>query len=296
MIPRITSKNLLRLSAQYPVVTVLGQTQLDTTLVLSQSMNESLNCTLGRHSGHTATATNKKLPAISNQNYSVMKRKTATLLSLTFLFIYSFSCKESVKQSFVYPPTPEQPVSDTIFGKVVTDNYRWMEDLESQQMKSWLKSQADFTDSILNKIPGRDLLIEEFKQIDKLASFEIWGPIHVANRYFYGKILSGENIVRLFYREGENGDEVLLFDPLTYKETKSDTVKFWCLPSRDGKKLVMYIRSESPHINTTRIFNVDSKTFYPESIYPGSSWENWTTCWTPDSKGIIYLCPPDKRL
>ena len=149
-----------------------------------------------------------------------MKRKTAIWLSLTFLLIYSYSCNESVKQSFVYPVTPEQPVSDTIFGKVVTDSYRWMEDLNSQQMKRWLKTQADFTDSILSKIPGRDLLIEEFKKIDKLTPYEIWGPFYIANRYFYGKILSGENIVRLFYREGETGEEVLLFDPLTYKEIK----------------------------------------------------------------------------
>jgi len=212
-------------------------------------------------------------------------------MSLTFLLLYSFSCSESVKQSFVYPATPEQPVSDTIFGKVIVDNYRWMEELNSQRMKSWLKSQADFTDSILNKIPGRDLLIEEFKQLDKLTPYEIRGPFRGGNRYFYGKILAGENTVRLFCREGETGEEVLLFDPLAYKENKSDTLKFWFLPSKDGKKLIVYLRGESPHINTTRIFNVDSKTFYPESIYPGSAWESWTSCWTPDSKGIIYLAP-----
>ncbi len=38
-------------------------------------------------------------------------------------------------QTFTYPPTPKQPVADTIFGKVVVDNYRWMEDMNSPQMK-----------------------------------------------------------------------------------------------------------------------------------------------------------------
>ena len=179
-----------------------------------------------------------------------MKRKTAIWSSLTFLLIYSFSCTEPVKQSFVYPATPEQSVSDTIFGKVVTDNYRWMEDMKSQQMKDWLKKQADFTDSILNKIPGRDLLIEEFKQLDKLTPYNISIPLRGGNRYFYTKILSGENTERLFYREGETGQEMLLFDPLTYKESGTDTVKFSFLPSKDGKKLVIYLRGRLPNINT----------------------------------------------
>ena len=220
-----------------------------------------------------------------------MGKKTLIGLTLVFVLLYSLSCNESVKQSFVYPATSEQPVTDTIFGKVITDNYRWMEDLNSQKMKSWLKKQADFTDSILKRIPGRDSLIEDFRQLDKLAPYEILGPLRGGNRYFYGKTLAGENTVRLFYREGETGKEVLLFDPLTYKGSGTDTVKFWILPSKDGKKLVLYLRGKTPHINTTRIFNVDSKTFYPETIYPGSLAEDWTSCWTPDSKGIIYLAP-----
>lgn len=206
-----------------------------------------------------------------------------------FFLLHSFFCNESSAQSFAYPYTPKQPVADTIFGRVIVDNYRWMEDMKSQQMKDWLKAQANFTDSILDKIPVRDALIEEYKQIDKLTPYEIWDPMRGGARYFYGKVLAGENAAKLFYKEGENGEEILLFDPLKYKESKSDTVKFWILPSKDGKKLVMYLRKKGQQINTTRIFNVDSKTFYPESIYPGSIAENWTTAWTPDSKGIIYL-------
>jgi hypothetical protein len=72
-------------------------------------------------------------------------------------------------QSFSYPPTPRQPVTETIWGKAVTDEYRWLEDMGSQQVKDWLQSQAAFTNSLPSKISGRDTLIEE-----SIESWVIW--------------------------------------------------------------------------------------------------------------------------
>ena len=80
-----------------------------------------------------------------------------------------FFCNNCIAQTFNYPPTPKQPITDTIFGKVVVDEYRWMEDMNSQQMKDWLKMQSDFTNNLLDKIPGRDALVEEFKKLDQLT-------------------------------------------------------------------------------------------------------------------------------
>ncbi len=57
---------------------------------------------------------------------------------LLCLFLYN----SSTAQTFHYPTTAKQPVKDTIFGKIVTDDYRWLEDMNNQQVKDWLKAQA----------------------------------------------------------------------------------------------------------------------------------------------------------
>lgn len=189
-------------------------------------------------------------------------------------------------QNFNYPPTPKQPVTENIFGKIVVDNYRWLEDANNQQVQDWVKSQADFTNRILDKIPGRNVLIEEYKKLDGIRSANLsLFIIRESGRYFYKKTMAGENVAKLYYRETKTGNEVLLFDPGTYTADKTKTVTFNFLPSKDGKKVALSLtESGNLDISTVRIINVDSKKFDPESLYPVSS----VQAWSPDSKGFIY--------
>ena len=170
---------------------------------------------------------------------------------------------QSSAQNFNYPPTQKQPVSENIFGKVVVDNYRWLEDVNNQQVQDWVKSQADFTNKIFDKIPGRNALIEEYKKLDTIRSANLsLFIIREGGRYFYIKTMAGENIAKLYYRETKTGSEVLLFDPDTYTSDKTKSITFNFLPSKDGKKVALSLtESGNLDISTVRIINVDSKKF-----------------------------------
>jgi hypothetical protein len=62
-------------------------------------------------------------------------------------------------------------------------------------MTGMVKTKAGFTNDQLDKIPGRDALIDEYKQLDQIKHCEISLYIkHEAGRYFYKKTLAGENI------------------------------------------------------------------------------------------------------
>jgi len=68
---------------------------------------------------------------------------------------------------YAYPPTKTVDSSDTYFGVTYKDPYRWLEYMEQPQADTWFKQQATYTDSVLNKLKGRDELIGEWKQVDK---------------------------------------------------------------------------------------------------------------------------------
>ncbi|MGH8240346.1 MAG: hypothetical protein ACREXP_25475, partial [Steroidobacteraceae bacterium] len=55
------------------------------------------------------------------------------------------------------PPAPVKPVTETLWGKQVTDNYRYMEVLDAQTL-AWMKAQSAYTRSILDAIPLRAAL------------------------------------------------------------------------------------------------------------------------------------------
>src|SRR6266516_3572485 len=59
-----------------------------------------------------------------------------------------------------YPPTKTVDASDTYFGKTYKDPYRWLEDMKDKEVEAWFKAQADLTDALLAKIPGRDALAD----------------------------------------------------------------------------------------------------------------------------------------
>ena len=183
-----------------------------------------------------------------------------------------------------YPATRQIPVTDIYFGKSVIDNYRWLEDMDNKQVQDWFKAQHNFTDSLLDRIPGRDSLFNEFNKYDALASAEISGIKRKAGRYFYKKTLPDEKVGKLYYREGKEGKEILLYDPLKEDKTKSYSINYF-VPSEDGKKVAFGIAEGGAEVATIHIMNVDTKTLYPETIYP--SWFGLSG-WSPDNKGFIY--------
>jgi prolyl oligopeptidase len=114
--------------------------------------------------------------------------------------------------------------SDTYFGKTYSDPYRWLEDLKDTNVMAWFKAQAVLTDDLLAKIPGRDVLVQEWLALDKLRPMAYVNITYENGRVFYKKTLSGENVGKLYFRDGWDGPEKLLFDPSTYKAGVTTTI------------------------------------------------------------------------
>jgi len=79
-------------------------------------------------------------------------------------------------------------------------------------------SQATLTDGLLAKIPARDALAKEWAELDKLKPASYRSINYENGRVFYKKTLGGENVGKLYYRDGWEGAEKLLFDPGPYKQ------------------------------------------------------------------------------
>lgn len=136
-----------------------------------------------------------------------MKKVIVLCVSISF-FYSSFA-------QYKYPPSKTVDAIDTYFGVTYKDPYRWLESIEKPEVETWFNQQADYTNSILNKLNGRDELIAEWKQLDKLQPPRINSISYENGRYFYRKTMPGENIGKLYFRQGLDGKEVLLFDPKT---------------------------------------------------------------------------------
>ena len=182
-----------------------------------------------------------------------------------------------------YPATKTVDAEDTYFGKTYKDPYRWLEDQKDKEVETWFKAQAELTDGLLAKIPAREALVDEWMALDKLKPASYSAITYENGRVFYKKTLGGENVGKLYFREGWNGAEKLLFDPGTYKTGVVTTIET-IVPSWDGKHVVLGLSSQGAEYSELRILNVDSGALLKESLYPSYGANGWTK----DNKTFFY--------
>src|ERR1041385_9566709 len=155
----------------------------------------------------------------------------------------------AAQSQWQYPATKTVDAEDTYFGKTYKDPYRWLEDLKDKNVEAWFKAQAELTDGLLAKIPGRDALVDEWMKLDKLKPASYSAITYENGRVFYKKTLGGENVGKLYFREGWNGEEKLLLDPGAYKTGVVSTIES-IVPSWDGKHVALGFSSQGDRKST----------------------------------------------
>jgi len=88
-------------------------------------------------------------------------------------------------------PAPVKPVTETLWGKQVTDNYRYMEALDRSTLE-WIKAQGVYTRAILDAIPRRAALEAKIAAFTGGIGFTR-GYVNYRGRAFYEERSSGSD-------------------------------------------------------------------------------------------------------
>ena len=158
---------------------------------------------------------------------------------------------------------------------------------ERQGVEAWFKAQADLTDTSSARFP-RATRSPERMELDKLKPASYSQISYEHGRVFYKKTLGGENVGKLYFRDGWKGDERLLFDPSGFapkgaKPGDVTTIVSYA-PSPDGRYVVLGLSAAGAEFSELRGLDVDSRSLLPDSIYPSYG----PLSWTMDSKSFLY--------
>jgi len=152
-----------------------------------------------------------------------MRVKTVRMMSVLILGAGSFVLalaqtktaeKDASVAALAPPNTPVRDVKESYFGTEISDPYRWLEDLKSPDVSSWMHAQNDYTRAVLERIPNRDKLRARIAQLDD-SGVRVNGLQSFGGRVFYLKQATGEDNRKLYVRDGAGGAERLLLDPQT---------------------------------------------------------------------------------
>ncbi len=134
---------------------------------------------------------------------------------ITFL-VAACSPSEKKKSMIAYPVSEKGTVADTLFGTVVADPYRWMEDDTAKATANWVKAQNEVTFGFLDKIPYRAALKERLKA---LYNYErLSAPFKEGNYYYFYKNDGLQNQSVLYRKTNEKGAAEEFLNPNNFSK------------------------------------------------------------------------------
>jgi len=184
------------------------------------------------------------------------------------------------------PVAPVRPVTDTYFGTDVVDPYRYFENLKDPEVQSWMKSQATYARTVLDRIPGRDAL---FNRIHALSNVDArrGGFVQRGQRFFYQVTEPGAEQPKVVYRDGLGGAEHLLIDPATLGDgTGGHYAVDYYTPSWDGKLLAYGLSAGGSEASVLHVLDVESGKVLAESIDRA---HDSTITWRADNRSFFYF-------
>ena len=188
-----------------------------------------------------------------------------------------------------YPATRTENITDVVHGVSITDPYRWLEDVDSEEVQQWIAAQNALTRGYLDQFaPQRQQLAARLTQL--YAAKTVSAPDVRANRYFYTSRPADQNHAILYCREGGfDAEPREVLNPNTFSEDGTVALDWW-YPSPDGT-LIAYGKSQSGNERSTLHVRDVAAGQDRELAIPNTRAS--TVAWDADGQGFLYTRFPE---
>ncbi|MDR3516592.1 MAG: prolyl oligopeptidase family serine peptidase [Azospirillaceae bacterium] len=173
-----------------------------------------------------------------------------------------------------YPATKKIDQTDTYFGHVVSDPYRWLEDDNAADTKAWVTAQNKLTFDYLAAIPFRDAVLQRVTSLMNYTRFS--APFRKRDDIFFYKNDGLQNQPVLYRQKGLGGTPEVLLDPNSFSADGTIGLTSFNL-SKDGR-YAAYGKTAIPGSDWHDLYVMDMTTrqTLPDVVhwakYSGASW------------------------
>ncbi len=191
------------------------------------------------------------------------------------------------QSSYAYPAARRDEVVDDYHGTRVADPYRWLEDPDAAESRTWIDAQNALTQDFLKDIPARDAI---HKRLTEVWNFERYGVPHKkGGRYFFERNDGLQNQNVLYWTDRLDKEPKELIDP--NKMSKDGTVALsGTSVSENGKYLAYGVQSGGSDWQTWKVREVKTGKDLSDEI----KWVKFSVAqWSHDNKGFYYSRYPE---
>jgi prolyl oligopeptidase len=188
---------------------------------------------------------------------------------------------------FEYPHSLRTTTADDYHGHRIEDPYRWMEALDTPEVKAWIEAQNAVTDRYLASLPLRERLRARITELWNYAKVSL--PVVENGRLFYQKNTGLEKQPAIYMRDRLNGPPALVLDPNALSPDGSVALMAFA-PSPDARLLAYTLAEGGADWQTVHVRDLARGEDFADRV----RWMRFSALsWTRDGRGFFYSRFPE---
>jgi prolyl oligopeptidase len=194
------------------------------------------------------------------------------------------------------PKAKVAPVEDTVQGHKIVDRYRYLENPNDPDTRTYVEQELSYTRSLLDPLPGRDKINARLAQLLEIGT--VGAPQMGGKYYFHTRREGNQNQPILYVREGLrdglndglNDDDRVLLDVNQLAADGTIALDWW-YASEDGRYVAFGTSPSGSEISTLRVIETASGKLLPDAIERTRA---ASLAWKRDNSGFFYTRYPRK--
>lgn len=196
--------------------------------------------------------------------------------------IEQISSNKNDQQILVYPVTKRINQVDNYFGEKIADPFRWMEDVDSEETKSWIKQQQKLSERYFSNIPVRDRIKARVEALYDYEKYSV--PFKEGGRFFFFKNDGLQNQSVLYVQDDRKVEPRVLLDPNIFSVDGTIALTQTTV-SPDGQFLVYGTSDAGSDWQEWRFRDIDSGKDTSDYL----KWIKFSSAaWAKNSSGVYY--------
>jgi prolyl oligopeptidase len=212
-------------------------------------------------------------------------RLTASLSALACAALASLALPARALSIEPPAPAPVKPVTDTYFGTVVNDPYRWLEQVDDPAVRQWMRAQGDYARAVLDAIPGRDALLKRINQLDAATPARVIDvQRRPGGRLFFQQRGARDNQFKLYVRDAK-GTRLLVDPEQVAKQTGTPHAINYMQPSWSGRYVAYGLSAAGSEDASLYVVDAGSGR---QVLGPITRAAYGAIGWLPDDSGLFF--------
>ncbi|MEE9443042.1 MAG: prolyl oligopeptidase family serine peptidase [candidate division Zixibacteria bacterium] len=189
---------------------------------------------------------------------------------------------------YSYPVAHTVDVVDDFHGTPVTDPYRWLEDLNSDETGTWIAEEKAITNEYLENTVREEI----GNELTEKWNYARYGNLRIEGDWYIFKKNEGlQNQYVCYKQKSFSETPQILIDPNTFSDDGTVALGHMYF-SNDGSMVAYTISQSGSDWREVRIRNVATNEEYEETI----RWTKFTSiAWMNDNSGFYYSRYPDSN-